>query len=211
LVSLVNWFYFAAKFLFLLSFSFMFDHQTPHCSLSSREVGELRSQLKKIGRDGDIMVYHPDQSYTQDSNFVRVWNNHTPQFEVFDSLFQRIDFEKANSHLVSSSASPAERGNLQVALGFSCQNLGNRCPETSVAVPGINEGTQLFREEFAKLSSLAHLLGIVKSFEELDPKGRYRRVRFATMIHPNNIFEGTTKTTTSCLNAFPCLFHCCGC
>jgi len=186
-----TWLYFAAHFLFLLSCY----HQTPHCSLFSWEVGEFRWRMKKLGRDCDIIVYDPDRSYTQDSNFVRVWNHHTTEFQGIESLFHCFDFETINSSLISRSASPAECGNLQVALGFSCQNLANRCPLTSVAVPGINEGTQFFREEFAKLSTLAHLLGIVKSFEELDPKGRYRRVRFAIMIHPNNIFEGKTKTT----------------
>ena len=94
-------------------------------------------------------MYTPDKSYPGEGNFVRVWNSGTPEFQAVQPVFERLAFSQVVNHCSSLRASA--RGNRQDALGFSSQNLAERCPLTSVSIPGMNQGTLDFQNEFVKM------------------------------------------------------------
>ena len=64
-----------------------------------------------------------------------------------------------------------------------------------MAIPGLNDGSQVFGLEFAKMSSLGVLLGVITPPEdglsEFAPgMDLFRWTKFAAHIHPQNLLEG---------------------
>ena len=147
-----------------------------------------------VGRQDDIVTYQANQSHTDPGSFVRVWNFGTPEFKAIEPIFERLSFSQVNCHL--ALLGPSDHGNQQEALGFSTQNLSSRCPQTNVAIPGLNTGTTAFREEFAKMSALAvHVHAIDEPGQEVEGNsfpamGLFRWAKFASTIHPWNLLEG---------------------
>ena len=140
-----------------------------------------------VNRMDDIVVYDGSHSYTDPGNFVRIWNYGTPEFQEIAPMFEHLSFSKVNRHL--ASLHPSDRGNQQDALGFSTQNLKNRCPQTNVAIPALNEGTDAFQEEFAKLSTLAKHLNAIDDTPS-SAMDLFRWAKFAGTIHSHNMLEG---------------------
>jgi len=133
-------------------------------------------------------MYTPDKSYPDEGNFVRVWNSGTPEFQAVQPVFERLAFSQVVNHCSSLRASA--RGNRQDALGFSSQNLADRCPLTSVSIPGMNQGTLDFQNEFVKMSTLSVLLSVSQRGMQSANMELFRFSMFAAAIHPRNIFEG---------------------
>jgi len=162
----------------------------PHCSLFPWELSTLEERVEAAGRDPtlDIIHYKSDVSHTDSNAFLRVWNYGTPEFSDLTPIFQRLSFSDIYEHVRGWRVS--ERGNKQDALGVSTQNLMQRCEITSVSLPGMNDGTNLFRDEFAKMSTLGVLLEVAKLRRYMTPRELYRFVMFAARIHQCNLFEG---------------------
>ena len=92
-----------------------------------------------------------------------------------------------NTHVASLYLS--DQGNQQDCLGFLTQNLKKRCPQTNIAIPGLNEGTDAFKEEFAKLSTLAVHVNAINAAQS-SAIDLFHWAKFAGTIHPHNMLEG---------------------
>jgi len=162
----------------------------PHCSLFHQELDQLIACLLQQGRDPvtELVLYTSEKSYPDEGNFVRVWNSGTPEFQDVQPVFERLAFSQVAAHCSSLRAS--DRGNRQDALGFSSQNLAERCPITSVSIPGMNHGMLDFQDEFAKMSALSALLSVSQRGMQSANMELFHFTMFAVTIHHANIFEG---------------------
>jgi len=152
----------------------------------------LKQKISRLGRDpvADVIFYANTVSHTADSGFMRIWNVGTPEFDTVRPIFDRLAFSRVHDHCCSLRRS--DRGNKHVALGISSQNLAQRSAITSVSIPEVNQGTDVYSDEFVKMSALAVHLGVSKgiSITRNNPADVFRFLSFPASIDPRNIFEG---------------------
>ena len=163
------------------------------------QIGWLQDQVHANGRDPhkEIAHYYRNESYTDPSNFIRVWNDGTPEFEQIRIIFERLPFAKVYD--TCAHMEPSERGNRQRCYGFSVENISERCPFSGVALPAKNPSTDDNADIFVLMSSLSALIGVsfpqsidLSSGDTKTLRATFRRLAFAATIHPRNIIEGTS-------------------
>jgi len=160
-------------------------HMTPHYSVAPADVESIHSIAK--GANIPVREYVRSQSYVNPAGFIRVYNYDTPEFAAIEPIFSCIPFEDTEKVVGQSKA--GSRGNRQVCVGFSTQDLNHR-DESSVVIPGVNKDTRKALPSLVALSALAKHLDVFPIPPSAENEDRQNR--FARSIHPENILEGAT-------------------
>ena len=205
-------YYMYSVFILFVFVPIFFPIQTYHNSESSVTArphlhGKITpTQHKSLGlKNAATVVYPSEKSFVDDSSFVRVYNEGTPEFvsNGLPSSFDDIDLPGlASLYLTKKSLEQAsqKRGNVQINLGFNCGTNVVRTEDTlrhdyGATMPQLNAGTMKHVDLFVAASKAAKQLGIEfaqDSFKFKSKHVRERVNRFSKRISPDNVFEGLT-------------------
>jgi hypothetical protein len=170
----------------------------PHYSISPDDLSLFREHCSLIldGGVSSLVEYSPNESY-DDNDFLKVWNEGTPEFSEFSELFDALKLRESLLGILFSSAKNGKvdvsRNNCQISHGFSGLNQ-KKCSKDGVheAMPQMNKGTMEVAPYLVAMSDLARFLKL-DFVRILNRKSEQLHLdMFARTIDLENLFPGCT-------------------
>ena len=113
----------------------------PHYSISPDNLCLFREHCSIIFDDISTLVEYPANNSYNDDEFLKVWNEGTPEFSEFSELFDTLKLRDDLLAILSASAKQGtldgNRNNCQISHGYSAINLKKCCKD------GIHEAMPL--------------------------------------------------------------------
>jgi hypothetical protein len=164
--------------------------RTPHYSIPANTLAAFKLSIRRQGLQ--YSEYLPTCSYVE-NEFLKVWNQGTPEFETVLPYMTTLDLENQTSYLMKASFHVKKRNSHAESVGYANQNLV-KTPRIGhhEAYPTLMKGTTKHVRSFVVMSELSRALnlGSTRSLDSL--VNRDRQGTFAQMIHVRNCFEGLT-------------------